>query len=142
MSSLEPPANLKNPHRERLDAVIELKRQNDSCRNEIINIEETLTKEIHRLSQKIDQLNDNFSVVDARISKFNTDLSNTKDEIFDTIESYVSTETPRDSNNNILTLVNEVVKRIESLEHNINMKDREKDKDLAGKKLFRVKSSS
>lgn len=115
MANLEAPTNLKSLHRERLDAVVELKRQCDANKINFSEFEEQL----HILNAKIEKVSDNFAVIDAKISQFHTELNNVKDEIFDTIESYITTETPRENTNNVLTLINDVTKRMDVIEKSL-----------------------
>jgi prefoldin subunit 5 len=125
--SLEPPVNHKSLHRERLDAVVELKKQNDALKLTL----ETFSDRIDKIARRCEQYENCFAIADAKISKFSSDLVAVKDDIFDSIETYVSAETPRDSG--LSSNIAELMKRIDALESVV--KDKEKEK-----KLFRVKA--
>jgi gas vesicle protein len=129
-TTIDAPLNLKlqntSDHRQRLDAVVDLKKSHDNLKSSLDALEQ-------KTNAKINSLSNLHADIDAKISQLSTDIVNVKDEIFDSIESYVvSNETPREAN--LMQHVNDLIKRIEALEANSNATKE------TPKKFFKIKN--
>jgi gas vesicle protein len=129
-TTIDAPLNLKlqntSDHRQRLDAVVDLKKSHDNLKSSLDALEQ-------KTNAKINSLVNIHADIDAKISQLSTDIVNVKDEIFDSIESYVvSNETPREAN--LMQHVNDLIKRIEALEANSNATKE------TPKKFFKIKN--
>jgi ElaB/YqjD/DUF883 family membrane-anchored ribosome-binding protein len=105
---------LKNENKERLNATFELKKQHDELANEL-----------KKLTSKVESLG--LSEIYAQLQQFESDfvelrekIDHDKTEVYDSIEQYIATATPRVVDvpevNEIKTRVYDVEKKLDKLE--------------------------